>query len=169
MEKYGLKADVNVYAKPGDDWRMPDDIKTIEVVLSKQKSAGSVEPVVIDTTKPPALPEGDASLAEEVRAFLAGRWEIDEDKIDVQFRGGNRGGCCRSSNGSFLQRRKTGKEHRKMAVFVRRRPAVGWCRLDGGKPLGKQWRGSRSEDLPPGSRPLQPSRHSWQARRRKRK
>ncbi|MGJ3203856.1 stage III sporulation protein AF [Geobacillus sp. FJAT-46040] len=87
MEKYGLKADVNVYAKPSDDWRMPDDIKTIEVVLSKQKSAGSVEPVVIDTTKPPALPEGDASLAEEVRAFLAGRWEIDEDKIDVQFRG----------------------------------------------------------------------------------
>ncbi|MCG6795525.1 stage III sporulation protein AF [Geobacillus sp. YHL] len=87
MEKYGLKADVNVYAKPGDDWRMPDDIKTIEVVLSKQKLAGSVEPVVIDTTKPPALPEGDASLAEEVRAFLAGRWEIDEDKIDVQFRG----------------------------------------------------------------------------------
>ncbi|KPD01159.1 Stage III sporulation protein AF [Geobacillus sp. BCO2] len=87
MEKYGLKADVNVYAKPGDDWRMPDDIKTIEVVLSKQKSVGSVEPVVIDTTKPPALPEGDASLAEEVRAFLAGRWEIDEDKIDVQFRG----------------------------------------------------------------------------------
>ncbi|KAF0994552.1 stage III sporulation protein AF [Geobacillus sp. TFV-3] len=87
MEKYGLKADVNVYAKPGDDWRMPDDIKTIEVVLSKQKSAGSVEPVVIDTTKPPALPEGDASLAEEVRVFLAGRWEIDEDKIDVQFRG----------------------------------------------------------------------------------
>ncbi|NNU84444.1 stage III sporulation protein AF [Geobacillus sp. BMUD] len=87
MEKYGLKADVNVYANPGDDWRMPDDIKTIEVVLSKQRSAGSVEPVVIDTTKPPALPEGDASLAEEVRAFLAGRWEIDEDKIHVQFKG----------------------------------------------------------------------------------
>ncbi|MFC0297371.1 stage III sporulation protein AF [Geobacillus jurassicus] len=87
MEKYGLKADVNVYAKPRDDWRMPDDIKTIEVVLSKQRPAGAVEPVVIDTTKPPASSEGDVSLAEEVRAFLAGRWEIDEDKIDVQFRG----------------------------------------------------------------------------------
>ncbi|QIZ68325.1 stage III sporulation protein AF [Geobacillus subterraneus] len=87
MRKYGLKADVNVYADNKEGWRMPDDIKTIEVVLSKQQPAGAVEPVIIDTTKPPVPPEGDASLAEEVRTFLAGKWEVDENKIAVQFKG----------------------------------------------------------------------------------
>ncbi|WP_445612682.1 stage III sporulation protein AF [Geobacillus sp. YF-1] len=88
MKKYGLKADVNVSAEPkSETWRMPDDIRTISVVLSKQRPAGTVEPVTIDTTKPPDWPAGDAALAEEVRSFLAGRWEVDEHKIDVQFRG----------------------------------------------------------------------------------
>ncbi|MGG2952014.1 stage III sporulation protein AF [Geobacillus stearothermophilus] len=87
MEKYGLKADIKVYADHNENWRMPEDIKTIEVALLKQRPASAVEPVVIDTIKPPALPESDASLAEEVRAFLAGKWEVDENKIAVQFRG----------------------------------------------------------------------------------
>jgi stage III sporulation protein AF len=93
MEKYGLKADVNIYADDKESWRMPDDIERIEVVLSKQQPAGTVEPVIIDTTKPPASLEGDASLAEEVRTFLAGKWEVDKNKIAVQIRGREEGGC----------------------------------------------------------------------------
>ncbi|MFC4182880.1 stage III sporulation protein AF [Saccharococcus thermophilus] len=88
MKEYGLSVeDVSLQTKEKEDLQIPRDIKKIAVVLSKQETPEGIEPVVIDASEPAHSQNSDHQLENELRAFLASKWEVDENKIVVQVKG----------------------------------------------------------------------------------
>jgi stage III sporulation protein AF len=88
MKEYGLRVeDVSLQTKEKEDLQIPRDIKKIAVVLSKQETPKGIEPVVIDASEPAHSRNSDHQLENELRAFLASKWDVDENKIAVQVKG----------------------------------------------------------------------------------
>ncbi|GCD81891.1 stage III sporulation protein AF [Parageobacillus thermoglucosidasius] len=88
MEKYGLSVEnVSLQTKEKENLQIPEDIEMIEVMLAKQEKLGEVQPVIIDASTPKDEQDHDQRLEKEVRAWLATKWEINENKIAVQIKG----------------------------------------------------------------------------------
>ncbi|AEH47268.1 stage III sporulation protein AF [Parageobacillus thermoglucosidasius] len=88
MEKYGLSVEnVSLQTKEKENLQIPEDIEMIEVMLAKQEKLGEVQPVIIDASTPTDEQDHDQRLEKEVRAWLATKWEINENKIAVQIKG----------------------------------------------------------------------------------
>ncbi|EID45476.1 stage III sporulation protein AF [Parageobacillus thermoglucosidasius] len=88
MEKYGLSVEnVSLQTKEKENLQIPEDIEMIEVMLAKQEKLGEVQPVIIDASTPTDEQDHDQRLEKEIRAWLATKWEINENKIAVQIKG----------------------------------------------------------------------------------
>lgn len=88
MKKYGLNVeDVSLQTKEKENLQIPEDIKKIEVMLTKQEKLGEIQPVMIDVSTPANEANHAQQLEEEIRTFLATKWEINENKIAVQIKG----------------------------------------------------------------------------------
>ncbi|BDG31412.1 stage III sporulation protein AF [Parageobacillus thermoglucosidasius] len=88
MEKYGLSVEnVSLQTKEKENLQIPEDIEMIEVMLAKQEKLGEVQPVIIDASTPTDEQDHDQRLEKEIRAWLATKWEIHENKIAVQIKG----------------------------------------------------------------------------------
>lgn len=88
MKKYGLSVeDVSLQTKEKENLQIPEDIETIEVLLAKQEKLGEIQPVIIDASTPMDELDHAQRLEKEIRALLATKWEINENKIAVQIKG----------------------------------------------------------------------------------
>lgn len=91
-------ADVSVTLKDVKFGQSPTNVKHVTVHLSKHKKGENitikpVEPVTINVKKPQDDPSSDTGgKQEKIRSFLAGKWQVPQNKITVVLEGGGNNG-----------------------------------------------------------------------------
>jgi stage III sporulation protein AF len=87
MKQYGLTVqNITFKTSETENLQIPNDIEAIEVTLSKQQEE-TIQPVVIDASKPMSEPTRNEMLEKEMASFLATKWGVNEEKIVVQVEG----------------------------------------------------------------------------------
>ncbi|MBA2869942.1 stage III sporulation protein AF [Anoxybacillus calidus] len=94
MNQYGLTIkDITFEIGREENFRIPDDIQFIEVIVAPDKKEQSgivptVQPIEIDTSEPMKRTDEYGKLAMDTASFLAKKWGVNEEKIAVQVEGG---------------------------------------------------------------------------------
>ncbi|KXG11226.1 stage III sporulation protein AF [Anoxybacillus rupiensis] len=90
MKQYGLTVKqivVQTKENEHESLQIPDDIQTIKVIVSKSQDPEAVQPVVIDTAKSLEPSAEETEQTKKLASFFAAKWDVHEEKIDVQIEG----------------------------------------------------------------------------------
>jgi stage III sporulation protein AF len=93
MKQYNLEIDkVDISTNENSNQTFPDNLQKITVHLkqpeSKVETVETIKPIEINTQKPLSSKK-TTDKSEEVAAFLAKTWNVDEKSIEVSIEGGN--------------------------------------------------------------------------------
>ncbi|MCZ0754669.1 stage III sporulation protein AF [Anoxybacillus sp. J5B_2022] len=90
MKQYGLTVQhITLQTKESSSLQTPDDIQAIEVIVSQQQEQKqeTIQPVMIDVSKPIPNNAEDEALRKKLASFFAAKWGVHEEKIVVQIEG----------------------------------------------------------------------------------
>lgn len=90
MKQYGLTVQhITLQTKESSSLQTPDDIQAIEVIVSQQQEQEqeTIQPVMIDVSKPIPNNAEDEALRKKLASFFAAKWGVHEGKIAVQIEG----------------------------------------------------------------------------------
>lgn len=95
MEKYGLQIEHIELEVKEKDGVFPENLTKITVFLKKPEESretetvAKVEKIIIDTTSPPS-DKDSLKDSREIAAFLAAKWGVEEDMVEIAGEGGVR-------------------------------------------------------------------------------